>query len=122
VLYNGKTEIRLPERDLVELERFQGRRSNIRHRAAIGGIVGSASGVLLGLAGECLYFGFIDVGCESSTLTSTAGSVAVWGGLGLLIGGIAGTLSHTERWERFKLPMPVRLSIGQPELWPDPAQ
>ncbi len=88
---------------------FTGRRSSAGRGAAIGGGIGALAGVVIGLAAgeDCSSSDWI---CFDRSELAAAGAVA-FGGAGLVIGLIAGALSHHDTWAPAGLSQTVRPAI-----------
>lgn len=104
----------VPLGSIRRLEVSRGRRSNLLKGLGIG----LASGVVLGGA-----IGFIEGGdppCETGAFVpcfrfsaeeKAAAYALVLGGVGALLGGVIGAVTHTERWAEVQ-PAAVRLDVG----------
>lgn len=95
---DGNGIVATPIASVTRLERSRGRRSNAGRGALIGGIVGGAAGLILGIAAAD-EGGWFPVGPKEIALV-TGFMGATFAGLGALVG----AASKSERWEPVTVP------------------
>jgi hypothetical protein len=97
----NRRRVVVPTDSVVRMERSSGRRSQTGHGAAVGALVGGATGLVLGLLASSEEDSFVEIG-PGEVAGVTLFFAAAGGGLGALIG----AASHRDRWE--PMPLPAR--------------
>jgi hypothetical protein len=90
--------ITLPLASVARLERSTGRHSGTGRGAVIGGLIGAAFGLFVGIAASTDNSGFLQVGVDD-----VAAATGIVGAAGAGIGAIIGSLSKRDRWETVPL-------------------
>ncbi len=94
----------LAQREINQLDIRTGHRSRALLGVKVGFVIGAGSGLLIGL-GTC------QAGFSKSTCVSTAAAVSSL--LGLVVGGVAGALTHTDTWYSGAGVRPVVRPLGR---------
>jgi hypothetical protein len=96
--WDSTSVLALPLASVARLERSIGRHSGTGRGAVIGGLIGAAFGLFIGIAASTDNSGYLQVG-----VGDVAAATGIVGAAGAGIGAIIGSLSKRDRWETVPL-------------------